>query len=483
MRRAGLVGCLVAAAMLAGACSGGDSDEGPPSGAPSDPATDEGSGGGGEVDFPAPTRRQLAKGVRVGDQTTQALSDVVARGQTLVAVGGEFADNTSRPLFVLSTDGGDTWTRSEVTDPAREMTTSESATSVARSRNGFVATGNDNEGPVIWSSPDGVSWARQKADRAVFKAADWVERVRYVDGRFVLIGGNEAAAGAAHDRVIMWTSRNGAQWKRVDLTTRGIDDVVGEPSAVDVTYYRGDLIIAGGVENNAIADQPNRIVIWRSRNGGRSFTTDSTPADLAGDYRAYADDFVLNGGELYLTASGDGTGKTWDAVVLRATGGAWEKITAAPLSTSAADHPGALIGVSGGWVYGGRTTEGAEDARIATGGTFADLAALRHPGLTARGRQLITAGAAVGRRAILVGITDASGSTEPAIWRVERGRATPVRLPAEVTGGRPHIYVTEILRTDRGWTAVGTVGLSPASGAAPTWRAGHRRDSPGATTP
>lgn len=454
---------LTAGALALSACTGGSEEADPsPTKSPSAEAAEPAS-----ADFLAPTKDQLASGVRLGDQSDQSLNAVAASGDVVVAVGSDASYNTTLPLFVVSTDQGATWQRGDV-DAASLPDTggSELATAVAAGKDGFVAAGTGGDGsPITWTSEDGLTWTRTAGEGDTFKTTDTISELRSYDGSYYLVGGNSVPNGSSTGRIIVWSSPDGAAWKRIDLSEHGLGKVTGYPYGSDIAVLDGQIVVAGGVEDAAVTDQPNRMYVWRSGADGETFTADPTPADFGGDFRAYVGELVVDGGRLYLAASGDGAdnGDSWDGVVLSAQGRTWSKAQPASFGGGEEEHPATLVRAGKAWVLAGWTEGGREDAVVTSGSDLGRLALLRHPSLTGRAAQQVSAGVAVGNTAVLVGSSDTSGSDTPYVWRVSGGKVTPTTLPDDVSEGRPTTYVTSLLATDDGFAALGVGADSPVA--------------------
>ncbi|MBW3604618.1 MAG: hypothetical protein KY460_06825 [Actinobacteria bacterium] len=131
----------------------------------------------------------------VGEAT---VSDVVGGDGGLVIVG-------------FDVDGGTVWLD---TEPRREPITDgfEGSTiqGVAVTDDGFVALGRGvaDLRPVAWTSPDGRSWERTDLDADVFGPSEQIhDLTTTADGRLL-------AVGATDDGGMVWTSADGVTWAR-----------------------------------------------------------------------------------------------------------------------------------------------------------------------------------------------------------------------------------------------------------------------------
>jgi hypothetical protein len=415
------------------------------------------------VDFTAPSGDALPRGVRLGDQSDQALHGVAASDEVVVAVGSDESANVVTPLFLTSLDRGLTWTRStEEGAPSAD----EWPHLIAFGNDTFIAIGYANDGrPAVWASADGGKWTRHPTDRQAFKSTDSVSGIRYVDDAFYLTGATDTPRGASTAGGLLWTSDDGTSWQRVDLRRHGLGKLGGEAEVADMAVTDGQVVLAMNVTDRTRGDQPDRIEIWRSRDRMRSFRRDPTIPSFAGSYRAYAQGLIMANEDLVLAASGDGLSEnTWDGVLMTSPAGssAWTMVAPPALSTAGEEHPSVVLLLDNVYLVAANLTD-TNDAVVAAGSGLEALRAVRHRSLRGRAEQIVADGASLGREAILVGSTGASGSKEAAIWRYADGSLRQVRLPKEARGGRASAYLNDVLATDDGFVGVGLSAESPVA--------------------
>jgi hypothetical protein len=468
-RRLTITGAVLAGVLVLPACTGAGTEE----------TESDRSGGAPEpvgADFAAPGARDLAKGVRLGDQSDQSLTAVARRGERVVAVGADESFNTTLPLFLVSADGGGSWQRADAATSSGDASGGESPSAVAAGSDGFVALGAGRDGrPAAWTSPEGASWTRLETDREVFRRTDSVVEVRAFDGTFYAVGTSRVPSGRSLSAPVLWTSSDGSSWRRTDLREHGVDEA-GSAYASDVAVLDGQIVVAGGVEDDSLVEQPNRIVVWRSSDEGRTFTADATPPDFAGGFRAYVRELTVDGSRLVMAASGDGaTTDTWDGVVMASSGRSWRKVgTPLAFGGRAEEHPSVLVGLGKGWLMAANTEGGDEDALVGTGSGLGAFTTVRHDTLAGPGSQHVNDAVSAGREALLVGSTTSSGSSEAMIWRLTGTGLSPVTLPDEAGGGRPTAEVAELVGADGGFVALGNAAESPVAWSAEdfdAWRA------------
>jgi hypothetical protein len=137
----------------------------------------------------------------------------------LVAVG--FADGDrgdDRPAVWTSADGL-TWARLAAGSSA--FAPGDWLRGIAASGDGYVAAGQNGAGSAaIWSSPDGTTWTRLDGDLGAGYEWSWIMEVVAVDGGFVAAG-----AGVIDDSSgtmpVVWSSVDGVAWERVALGPTG----------------------------------------------------------------------------------------------------------------------------------------------------------------------------------------------------------------------------------------------------------------------
>lgn len=476
------IGTLVASLVLAGCSSGQHSSPHPSSPGGVRPSVER---------LRAPETSALAHGTKVGDQSPQQFVDVASVDTTVVAVGLDNSAGQQRPLFAVSRDAGRSWSRA-VVGRSPDATDHEAPLGVVHGAAGWVAYGSDAAGrPVMWVSSDGTRWARESTSR-VFKTSDWGSVLRYLHGRYYLFGGSTPRTRRTTQRIVMWTSKDGHSWHRADITTR-LPGVAATPWIDDAIVARGELVVAGGVEDNRDQMQPDRIVIWRSRDGGRTFSKDPTSASLGGAYRAYAAQLALHDGEVLLAAAGDGGSEqryghsSWDAVVLghhRAGAGAWSKYIDADFSSRVEEQPSTLFAMGGQLVMAANSSNGGEDAMVGVGPDPLSFGVVPAATLTGPGVQAISAGVAVGRaRAVLVGWDDRSGIERPMVWALDHGRLSAVRLPADITGGDPSPEVAALVHLPQANVLVGGSADSPVAWSSTGFSDWRARGLAGKTAP
>ncbi len=225
------------------------------------------------------------------------MSSVTAGGPGLVAVG------TSDQAAVWTSPDGFTWSRvpeNEAVFGGGEGVDYTAMNSVTAGGPGLVAVGIDghphgeNVNPVVWTSPDGITWSRVPYDEAVFGTREGVhwtamESVTAGGPGLVAVGGDwhgvDGQGGAA-----VWTSVDGIIWSR---------------APDNEALFGGGMssVTAGGPGLVAVGWDAVGAAVWTSVDG---FTWSRVPHDEA----------VFGGAEMSsVTAGGPGlVAVGWDAM-------------------------------------------------------------------------------------------------------------------------------------------------------------------------
>jgi len=156
-----------------------------------------------------------------GGEFEQEMNSVTVGGPGLVAVGqaGPGGDAIHKRAAVWTSLDGITWDRVPHDEAVFGGAIFGGATmfSVTAGGPGLVAVGEDGDaGAAVWTSPDGINWSRVH-DEAVFgeSVLEGVMRSVTVGGPgLVAVGGDRSGQGATSNAVV-WTSVDGITWARV----------------------------------------------------------------------------------------------------------------------------------------------------------------------------------------------------------------------------------------------------------------------------
>ena len=202
-----------------------------------------------------------------------AMVSVTVGGPGLVAVGsvGRFVDSDAA---VWTSADGVTWSRVPHDDVVFGGASEQSMASVTVGGPGLVAVGTDGSrddgDPAVWTSPDGITWARVPDD-AVLRGAErdelGADRQLMLDvtggGPGLVAVGSEGSFAVADAAV--WTSPDGVTWSRVPHD----DAVFGgrfSQAMVSVTVG-GPGLVAVGWDGPFSELRLRRAVVWTSPDG------------------------------------------------------------------------------------------------------------------------------------------------------------------------------------------------------------------------
>jgi len=193
----------------------------------------EGQSGGQQSKLGTPARSPLTIAMYPGQQqhgVFQAVSRIVASGNTIVAIGSQASDGLIRQQFFVSANGGASWRLAPLRTPGGgQPPLGYPAARVAGGPGGWLA-----EGPqALWTSPDGLSWTLAATHGITPQLPHDVIFVltKTADG-FVAAG--QAAAPGGGSQAVIWTSHDGLSWQRMTAAERGL---AGPGESVRGIYY------------------------------------------------------------------------------------------------------------------------------------------------------------------------------------------------------------------------------------------------------
>ena len=426
------------------------------------------------------------------------LGQVATYGNTIVAVGAQSGTRVARARFYVSADNGQTWRLGTVLgNPAP----GQAAALVAGGPHGWVAIGPT----AVWTSQNATGWLMRSPLPQL--AGDKVTTLIATGSGFLAAGTNVPGGDAAKASPVVWLSANGTAWQRLGATQLDLAAGAGRVLGITSAAANGTVIVMSGT----VAGAATSSGVWRSADGGASWTAVTVPAG-GGAGATIAGLAPLSGGFVAVrpaTAGGD----VGAAVYTSANGAAWRK---SATLTTADGSPLTLGPVSGGpdgavvsgQAHGldiaflspnGTTWTGTDPAGTAadeqisgvaltaTGqavfaGTTTGNAAEQQPELaligTQGGPRLIGAGAIPGALVAQVAVNAiaASGTTQvaagsadgyPALWVSPDGGS----MWARAAGATPAVLdrpgegqLTGVAHGAAGWVAVGgAAGVSAAA--------------------
>jgi hypothetical protein len=426
------------------------------------------------------------------------LGQVATFGGMIVAVGAQSGTRIPRARFYVSADNGQTWQLGTVLgDPPP----GEAAALVAGGPRGWVAVGP----AAVWTSQNARDWLIEP--RLPQLAGDQVTTLIATGSGFLAAGTNVPGGDAAKASPVVWLSANGTTWQRLGVTQLGLAAGDGRVLGITSAAANGSVIVMSGT----VAGAATSSAVWRSADGGASWTAVTVPAG-GGASAAITGVAPLRGGFVAVRPATVG-GSAGAAVYTSADGTTWRQSAAletadgSPLTLGlvSGGPDGALVA---GQAHGldiaflspdGTTWTGTDPAGTAateqisgvaltaTGqavfsGTSKGNAAEQQPVLTLIGAQggprLIGIGAIPGAviAQVAVNAIAASGTTQvaagsadgfPALWVSADGGSTWARAAGATTAvlSRPgEEQLTGVTHGAAGWLAVG--GAAGGSAAA-----------------
>ena len=193
------------------------------------------------------------------------ISAMVRGGPGYVAVGGKTAlQGSEKPeAFVWLSRDGQRWQRV----PHQAAFDGAGMGAVTTGGPGLVAVGSiptngrvpiSQERGVVWTSPDGRTW--KKVESTVFAGANIYQVIRAGPG-LLAVADSYPAPPPYGSHAVVWTSRNGSDWRRVPRNPKVFVDGSG---MFEVAVGAHGLLATG------ITEPPNsdyRSLLWTSRDG------------------------------------------------------------------------------------------------------------------------------------------------------------------------------------------------------------------------
>jgi hypothetical protein len=277
-------------------------------------------------DDPRPAAEASWNVIELGEVQPQDSAAVAVGGFALVGTGSEIAGwaldgepvavATSRPESVLLT-----------------------VAAGAAGASGLLAVGSDYDTflPVVWRSDDGRSWAPGDTS-GLEQPGDMTALVATSEG-YVSVGafrtGKDPSGGPFAAAV--WRSEDGRSWETIELPVEAGRD----------SYGSG--IVAVGETLVAVGQDGRRAAVWRSADGGATWTRSTPPALEGGEYSSLQG--IAAHGETLLAAAAVPTPDGWEELLLLVShdkGQTWDPV----------ELPADLRRDLGAWVQLGSTSKG-----------------------------------------------------------------------------------------------------------------------------
>jgi len=151
-----------------------------------------------------------------GDQGTQEMRGIAARGKNLVAVGEDGLAGNYDAAVWFSKDGT-RWQRQTQSHDDLGGPEEQIMTSLVASDKGFVAVGwstlRSDLDAQVWTSEDGMEWSRLGYNEAVFggDGDQLLWGIELSEGTFIAVGRDDRGGGSD---AAVWTSEDGLDWSR-----------------------------------------------------------------------------------------------------------------------------------------------------------------------------------------------------------------------------------------------------------------------------
>jgi hypothetical protein len=181
-----------------------------------------------------------------GGSGRQSMVSAVAGGPGLVAVGNDYSeDDWENDAAVWTSPDGLTWAR--VSHDEEVFSAGQRMSSVVVGGPGLVAVGVDHNDAAVWTSPDGITWTQVPREETTFSHAEMSS---------VVVGGpGLVAVGSGEQGAAVWTSPDGISWTRLPHD----EAVFG-----DARMYS---VVMGGPGLVAVGNDYSDAAVWTSPDG------------------------------------------------------------------------------------------------------------------------------------------------------------------------------------------------------------------------
>lgn len=194
-----------------------------------------------------------------GQQRMLAVADL---DDAIVAVGYDGVEG-DLDAAIWRSDGGTSWTRVPHDEAIFGGAGDQIMNRVTAFNGAFIAVGNDRAtgraDAAIWRSPDGMTWERVGSVEVLGGDGNQdIEAITMFDGRLFAAG---STGQAREEDAAMWTSDDGVAWARVSAESFVAP---GAQQILDITASPGRALVAVGFTR---ADGDRNGALWRSSDG------------------------------------------------------------------------------------------------------------------------------------------------------------------------------------------------------------------------
>ena len=193
-------------------------------------------------------------------------------------------------------------------------------------------------------------------------AGDKITTLTATGSGFLAAGTNVPGGNAAKASPVVWLSANGTTWQRLGVTQLGLAAGNGRVLGITGAAANGGAIVMYGT----VAAAATASGVWRSANGGTTWTAVTVPA-AGGASATIAGLAPLRGGFVAVRSAPDG-GATGAAVYTSANGTAWQQSAALRTADGSPLMLGPVSGGPGGAVVTGQA-HGLDIAFLSPDGT------------------------------------------------------------------------------------------------------------------
>jgi hypothetical protein len=284
------------------------------------------------------------------------LADVAADGNTVVAVGSQASTPFARPVILTSDDGGKTWQHAELRVQGSRVSPAGAApVMVAGGHGKWLALGRKAD----WVSPDGRTW-QPVPGLAPQAAGDRVTALARTGSGFLALGENTpSAVKPAASSPVLWTSPDGLTWRRQPAAQLGVIAPAGRLTLRWAASSGSVTMIGGELTRTAVKHSKGHTVtlhsqspaLWRSTDSGRTWAPVRLPAvskatgGLAG--------LAASGSGFVAVRTGHNPAGRLDALVFESAHGSAWRLTRRLSVPHAGLHVSAVAGSDRGLVVAG----------------------------------------------------------------------------------------------------------------------------------